>query len=150
MVLVLPTLHKLLSQLLALPKLHTAVLLTPEGQLISVASDPSRPKDKARIVAGVSGEVWQETREQGYGMVDSELGRILVLPVMKEHDPEVEAHEPLLLLALNSTDSVEWDNLLTKGKTLVDHLAPSVDNVRDRSRTAKSPTAIASPDRPCR
>jgi hypothetical protein len=73
MVLVLSTLHKLLAQLLALPELHTAILLTPEGQLISVASDISRPKDKARIVAGVSGEVWQETREQGYGMVESEV-----------------------------------------------------------------------------
>jgi len=73
MVLVLSTLYKLLFQLLDFPELHTAVLLTPEGQLISVASDPSRPKDKARIVAGVSGEVWQETREQGYGMVESEV-----------------------------------------------------------------------------
>lgn len=73
MVLVLSTLHNLLAQLLSLPELHTAVLLTPEGQLISVASDPSRRKDQARIVAGVSGEVWQETREQGYGMVESEV-----------------------------------------------------------------------------
>jgi hypothetical protein len=73
MVLVLSTLHNLLFQLLALPELHTALLLTPEGQLISVASDPSRPKDKARIVAGVSGEVWQETREQGHGTVESEV-----------------------------------------------------------------------------
>lgn len=73
MVLVLSTLHQLLAQLLALPELHTAILLTPEGQLISVASDISRSKDQARIVAGVSGEVWQETREQGHGMVESEV-----------------------------------------------------------------------------
>jgi len=126
MVLVLSTLHNLLFQLLALPELHTALLLTPEGQLISVASDPSRPKDKARIIAGVSGEVWQETREQGCGMVESELGRILVLPVMKD-GPEASGREPLLLLALNSTDAVDWENLQAKGKTLVDHLAPSVD-----------------------
>jgi hypothetical protein len=73
MVLMLSTLHNLLTQLLDLPELHTAILLTPEGQLISVASDPSRAKDKARIIAGLSGEVWQETREQGYGMVESEV-----------------------------------------------------------------------------
>lgn len=73
MVLVLSTLNSLLAQLLSLPELHTAILLSPEGQLISVASDPSRPKEKARVVAGVSGEVWQETREQGYGTVESEV-----------------------------------------------------------------------------
>jgi hypothetical protein len=73
MVLVLSTLHQLLAQLLVLPELHTAILLTPEGQLISVASDISRSKDQARIVAGVSGEVWQETQEQGHGMVESEV-----------------------------------------------------------------------------
>jgi len=147
MVLVLSTLHNLLFQLLALPELHTALLLTPEGQLISVASDPSRPKDKARIVAGVSGEVWQETREQGHGTVESELGRILVLPVIKDQDPEADDHEPLLLLALNSTDAVEWEDLLAKGKTLVDHLAPSVDNLRDPSRPSKSRAVIATPSR---
>ena len=73
MVLVLSTLNTLLAQLLSLPELHTALLLSPEGQLISVASDPSRPKDKARVVAGVSSEIWQETREQGYGTVESEV-----------------------------------------------------------------------------
>jgi len=147
MVLVLSTLHNLLVQLLALPELHTAMLLTPEGQLISVAADPSRPKDKARIVAGVSGEVWQETRDQGHGMVESELGRILVLPVVKDLDPEADDCEPLLLLALNSTDAVEWEDLHSKGKTLVNHLAPSVDKVRDPSRTTKSQAVISSPSR---
>lgn len=73
MVLVLSTLHNLLTQMLALPELHTAILLTTEGQLISVASDPSRPKDKARILAGVSGEIYQETKDQGFGMVESEV-----------------------------------------------------------------------------
>jgi hypothetical protein len=71
--LVLSALHKLLSQILSLPELHTAVLLTPEGQLISAASDPSRPKDDIRVVVGLCGEVWQETQEQGHGMIDSEV-----------------------------------------------------------------------------
>jgi hypothetical protein len=71
--LVLSKLHNLLSQILSLPHLHTAVLLTPEGQLVSVACDPYRPKDEIRVVVGLCGEVWQETRAQGFGMVDSEV-----------------------------------------------------------------------------
>jgi hypothetical protein len=78
MVLVLSTLHNLLTQVLSSPELHTAVLLTPGGQLISVAADASRPKDEARIVAGVSAEIWQETRQQGYGMVESEVSAHVV------------------------------------------------------------------------
>lgn len=69
----LSALHDLLSQVLSLPDLHTAILITCSGQLVSVACDPLRPKDEIRVVVGLSGEVWQETREQGYGMVDSEV-----------------------------------------------------------------------------
>lgn len=72
----LSTLHNLLSQVLSLPTLHTAILLTPTGDLVSVASDPSRPKDEVRIIAGLAGELWQETKDQGYGMVDSEVSYI--------------------------------------------------------------------------
>ena len=71
--LVLSTLHSLLSQVLSLPCLHTAVLLTPTGQLVSVASDPRRPKDDIRIVVGLAMEVWQETKEQDFGMIESEV-----------------------------------------------------------------------------
>lgn len=75
--LVLSALHNLLSQVLSLPTLHTAILLTPAGQLVSVASDPSRPKDEIRVVVGLSGEVWQETKDQGVGMVDSEVNQTI-------------------------------------------------------------------------
>lgn len=71
--LVLSSLHSLLSQVLFLPHLHTAVLLTPAGQLVSVASDPRRPKDEVRVIVGLAMEVWQETKDQGFGMVDSEV-----------------------------------------------------------------------------
>jgi len=45
-----------------------------------------------------------------------QLGRIIVLPV---EDPGAdmvftEEHQPLMLLALNSTDAVEWEELDTK------------------------------------
>jgi hypothetical protein len=42
------------------------------------------------------------------------LGRILVLPVVEEQDAQADAHEPLLLLALNSTDSVDWEDMQAK------------------------------------
>jgi hypothetical protein len=77
--LVLSTLHKVLAQVLSLPDLHTVMLLTTEGQLVSFASDPSRCRDDVLVAVGLSGEVWHETREQRYGMVDSEVsvGRFL-------------------------------------------------------------------------
>lgn len=71
--LMLSTLHTLLSQVLSPPHLHTAALLTPTGELVSFACDPGRPKDEVRIIVGLCGEVWQETRQQGHGMVDSEV-----------------------------------------------------------------------------
>ncbi len=69
----LTNLRTLLLQVLSLPALHTAILFTPEGQLVSFASDSSRSKDEIRVVVGLSGEIWQETKEQGIGMVDSEV-----------------------------------------------------------------------------
>lgn len=69
----LSNLRSLLLQVLSLPKLHTAVLFTPEGQLVSYASDPARSKDEIRVVVGLSGEIWQETKQQGIGMVESEV-----------------------------------------------------------------------------
>jgi len=71
--LVLSMLHSILSQVLSPPYLHTAILFTPAGELVSFASEPVRPKDEIRIIVGLCGEVWQETKEQGYGMVDSEV-----------------------------------------------------------------------------
>ena len=135
--LVLPTLHTYLSQLLCPPSIHTALLLTPEGALVSYASQinasapaftqgsqcspssstiisgtggtpsspssvksngssststpqdskpgsvasidtrtgpaPHRSKDEIRMVAGLGAEVWAETREEGEGMVESEV-----------------------------------------------------------------------------
>jgi hypothetical protein len=72
--LALATLHGLLLRILSPPNFHTVVLHTPAGELISAASDPPRPKDEIHIVVGLSGEVWKETKEAGFGMVDSEVG----------------------------------------------------------------------------
>ncbi|KAF9469697.1 hypothetical protein BDZ94DRAFT_1243052 [Collybia nuda] len=140
--LVLSTLHNLLSQVLYLPHLHTAILFTPAGQLVSVATDAARPKDEIRVVVGLAGEIWQETRQQGFGMVDSELGRIMVLPVdevpqepVQSQPPlqisEGEDHQPLMLLALNSTAAVDWEELQTKGRVLASHLAKPLSRYRE-------------------
>lgn len=80
-------LHSLLSQVLAPPHLHTAVLFTTSGELVSATSEPLRPKDEIRIVVGLSGEVWQETKEQGYGMVDSEVRPVLHLKCVHYQRP---------------------------------------------------------------
>jgi len=147
--LVLSSLHNLLLQVLSLPTLHTAVLFTPEGQLVSYASDPSRPKDEIRVVVGISGEIWQETKQQGIGMVESELGRILVLPVspLKEissgKDAESEENDPVMLVALNAKESVEWDELRIKAKELVYHLEKPVNQLR--GRLASSARVVSNP-----
>jgi hypothetical protein len=71
--LVLATLHRLLSQVISSPGLHTAALLTPNGQLVSYACDSTRSKDDVRLVVGLSSEIWLEVADQGIGMVDSEV-----------------------------------------------------------------------------
>ncbi|KAF9486363.1 hypothetical protein BDN70DRAFT_869872 [Pholiota conissans] len=133
--LMLSMLHNLLSQVLSPPNLHTAVLLTTTGDLVSYASQPSRPKDQVRIIVGLCTEVWQETKEYGCGMVDSELGRIIVLPVDEFSTGTQQVfsddHQPLMLLALNATDAVEWEELQLKGKALATHLAKPLGKFRE-------------------
>ncbi|TBU50022.1 isoprenoid synthase domain-containing protein [Dichomitus squalens] len=111
----LPNLRTLLSRVLDLPKLHTVVLFTPEGELVSYVSIPDRPKDRVRVIVGLSTEIWQETREQGVGRVDSQLGHLLVLPV--EAQKKDDDDDPPLLLTLNSETSVPWEELEVKKKT---------------------------------
>lgn len=72
-------LNGILSQVLKPPGLHTAILLTTAGQLVSVATDPNRSKDDIYVVAGLSGEIWQETRLQEPGTVNSEVRRSVKL-----------------------------------------------------------------------
>lgn len=76
--LVLSALTKLLAQVLAPPGLHTAVLLTAEGDLVAFASvPPTRVKDDVRVLVGLASEIWAETRADAAAgdasMVDSEV-----------------------------------------------------------------------------
>jgi len=140
--LLLSSLHNLLQQVLSLPELHTAVLFTPEGQLVSYASDSSKPKDEIRVFVGVSGEVWQETKQHGIGMVDSEIGRMIVLPVLPLKDnggankePVSDEGDPVMLVALNATETVDWDRLRISAKELVYHLEKPVNRLKGRLTT---------------
>jgi len=130
--LVLSTLHQLLSQVLSHPHLHTAVLLTPAGELVSVASSNERPKDDIRVLVGLSGEIWRETKAHGCGMAESELGRIIVTPVDDNDDLPYHGppHEPLLLVALNATESVEWRELHLKSRAIAGLLARPLKKYR--------------------
>lgn len=70
----LSNLRNLLSQAIS-PSLTTAVLFTPEGQLVSYAAGPHTTKDEVRVIVGLAGELWQESREDGMGQLDSEVFR---------------------------------------------------------------------------
>lgn len=209
--LVLQSLHNYLAQVLSPPSIHTALLVSPEGALVSYASQldcendqgsvssfgttptarameltadgpsggspdsfaggqtnsnasasastdsPShssaassvvrfkqlttlpgelparvRSKDEVRKVAGLSAEIWAETRgaEGEEGMVESELGRILVLAVEEPQENSGSAEEPLLLLALNGTTDADWARMSRKARKLAAYLAPSVNKQR--------------------
>ena len=69
----LSTLTKLLEQVVSSEDVHTAVLLTPGGELIAFASADPRPKDEVLVLVGLGGEVWAETKSAGEGMVESEV-----------------------------------------------------------------------------
>jgi len=145
-------LQALLTQALVPRHLHTAVLFTPAGELISFAVEPGRSKEEIRILVGITSEVWQETREQGYGMVESDLGRIIVLPVdevnTNQEQAFSQAHQPFLLLALNATDAVEWEELDNKGRVIAQRVSEPLSKFREllvspRSVPSTAPTSPA-------
>jgi len=90
------------------------------------------------MAAGLGAEVWAETRGEGEGMVESELGRILVLAV--EGDASGEETTPLLLLAVNGTMEADWDVMRVKARKLATFLAPSVNKHRGSMGTAVTTT----------
>ncbi|KAI6031359.1 hypothetical protein BKA83DRAFT_4199173 [Pisolithus microcarpus] len=165
--LVLQSLHNYLAQVLSPPSIHTALLVTPEGALVSYASQLDcendqgsthavnynnkgelgrvRSKDEVRKVAGLSAEVWAETRgvDGEEGMVESELGRILVVAVEEPREENSgSAEDPLLLLALNGTTDADWDRMSKKARRLAAFLAPSVSKQRGQMQPV-SPVSLA-------
>lgn len=77
LMLVLSSFNKLLSHVLAPPTLHTAVIFSPSGELIAFESSRARPKDDVRVLVGVASDIWAETRDDGEGMVESEVSSLL-------------------------------------------------------------------------
>ncbi|KAI8981179.1 hypothetical protein BD414DRAFT_420009 [Trametes punicea] len=136
----LTNLRALLSRVLAPPKLHTVALFTPQGDLVCYVSDPSKTKDHVRVLVGLSTETWQETRDQKIGMVECELGNLLVLPI--EVPKRAEDDEPPMLLALNSESSLPFDVLEAKARKVAEHLEKPVAQL---SRTLAAPSPPAGP-----
>ena len=88
-----------------------------------------------------------------------------MLPVEDSEEPLSDDHAPLMLLALNSTDAIDWEELqakvksiklyrmqihkcLVQGDQLAKHLAKPLSRFREHLAVVKSPSAVASPDRP--
>jgi hypothetical protein len=70
----LSALHNLLKQVLSQPYLHTSVLLTLEGRLVSTAHDPARSKDEIKVVVGLCAEAWKDAKGQEESvMLDSDV-----------------------------------------------------------------------------
>lgn len=135
--LVLSSLNKLLGQVLSPPGIHTAVLFTTNGELVSFASsNPDYSKDDVLVLVGLGTEIWNETREDGEGMVDIEevrgytecqgracnsyvsyvqIGRVIVYPIASDTS-QLQLPEPLVLVALNGNDKVEVGHMQLKVK----------------------------------
>ncbi|KAF8915095.1 hypothetical protein CPB85DRAFT_1295638 [Mucidula mucida] len=123
--LVLSNIHSLLTQVLEVPRLHTAAVFTPAGQLVCYVCDPIRPKDEVLLIVGLGEEVWH-----GSGVMESELGRIVVTPV-EDVERQDEDEEPLMLVALNATRDMAWADLQSKGQVLADVLSKSWSKHRE-------------------
>ncbi|KAI0035136.1 isoprenoid synthase domain-containing protein [Vararia minispora EC-137] len=147
--LVLSTLHKLLSQALS-SDLPTAALLTPSGQLVACAYSHDRTKDDVRVVVGLAGEVWAEVRD--VAAAESELGRIVVVPVQDTVPAngttapprgEGEAEQPLMLVVLCATDAIEWDDLEAKSYSILATNRHALDATSQRP--LRSDTVLTTP-----
>ncbi|KAJ8469515.1 hypothetical protein ONZ45_g8621 [Pleurotus djamor] len=187
----LSTLYAALNQVLSPPSLHTAILFTVSGQLISYASnlgsasshnhgfdsesesndasvsEPDipcpRPKDDIRVLVGLGGELWGETKDEDIGMVDCELGRLVVMPIFSLETPEAQRRsknkdpakdggeknddesprQPLMLVALNGTDEVSWNEMRTKAKSIASHFATPLSKYREYLAVAPFPASGA-------
>ncbi|KAG8946238.1 hypothetical protein FRC04_011984 [Tulasnella sp. 424] len=177
--LVLSTLTALLSQLLS-SYLHTAILLTPQGHLVAYSSDSSqitRSEDRIRVVIGLASEVWREGTkdaapsevnndgevvegdaevdeiddEDEIGMLECELGRVLVYPIYasqpkspsqttpKASGSSPSTRQPILLLALNGTDDEPWGLMHTKARALGKYLSEPLASLGEKLIPGTSP-----------
>ncbi|GJJ15061.1 hypothetical protein Clacol_009336 [Clathrus columnatus] len=79
------SLRKGLSSILSPSRMHTAILFTPSGDLIAHATNnTSITKEQLRVLVGLATEIWCETSEDGISMAESELGKILIVPMQSQ------------------------------------------------------------------
>ncbi|KZV67642.1 hypothetical protein PENSPDRAFT_653937 [Peniophora sp. CONT] len=145
--LVLSTLHKLLSQAIS-ADVHAAALWTPTGQLVACAHGRGRSKDDVRVLVGLAIEVWTEVK--GFAAAETEIGRIVVVPIEDAPAPEkgkdaekAEPAEPLMLVSLSASENVDWDALEKKAKDIAQLLAKPVGKIR--APLLAAPTKPAAP-----
>ncbi|KAF8508023.1 hypothetical protein BU17DRAFT_70937 [Hysterangium stoloniferum] len=119
-------LSKVLSSLLHLPRLHTAVLCTPSGDLISHAGvKDATYRDRLRVLVAVATELWREINDEDIGMAEGES--FSTLQTSRNLDPP-------FLLALNAKDDVEWYEMQIKARGVVNHLAVPLIEAGDHLR----------------
>ncbi|KAF8578943.1 hypothetical protein K439DRAFT_1638433 [Ramaria rubella] len=151
----LTALRKVLTAVLSPPRVHTAILFTPSGDLVAHATNPSaRSKDQLRVLVGLASEVWLEVGDEGIGMAESELGKVLVLPLhpkqqsrplrigrTSSRSPSNDSlpangspadGDPPLLIAVNALDDVEWAEMQIKAQGIANHLAGPLVEFEDR------------------
>ncbi|KAF9075027.1 hypothetical protein BDP27DRAFT_1443959 [Rhodocollybia butyracea] len=150
----LSTLHTYLSQVLDLPDLHTAILLTPAGQLVCYASDSTRSKEDVRVAVGITGGSFVEVEEHGYAILEAEgkphLGRIYVQAINELPDGKnnvaAEGWQPLMIVALAFTHGYDEASVQAKARAFADHLAKALHKHRDYLTAPKPPpSSISSP-----
>ncbi|KAF8508028.1 hypothetical protein BU17DRAFT_100057 [Hysterangium stoloniferum] len=129
-------LSKVLSSVIAPPRLHTAVLCTPSGDLISHAGvKDATYRDRLRVLVAVATELWREINDEDIGMAEGELGKIIILPIHNQHSRSRHSRpDPPFLLALNAKDDVEWYEMQIKARGVVNHLAVPLIEAGDHLR----------------
>ena len=81
--LVLSTLTKLLGQIIS-EDVHIAILTTTSGGLVSYETYGVQPRDRIRVLIGLSAEIWSKSREEEFGMAESEV-RVCIFNVFYTH-----------------------------------------------------------------
>ncbi|KAG9010312.1 hypothetical protein FRB94_010662 [Tulasnella sp. JGI-2019a] len=171
--LVLSTLSSLLAQLVT-PSLHTAILSTPQGHLVAFACDDIPvSEDRLRILVGLTSELWRdddtgsveeeeeisadrqhdpsseevENSDDQVGMLECELGRLLVLPIYalspeNKTPSETSEPQPVLLLSLNGVIDEPWGLMHTKARAVNKYLQDPLRTVGDRLIPSSSPSRL--------
>lgn len=131
--LVLSTFRRLLSQVLTgSDDLHTAVLATLTGNLVSYASEKEiQPtKSEIRTIIGLACEIWGEDEKEDSVMAETDVcqtfqairirlnvyplqksGKFFVQTIRPTNPPSTPKEAPLLLLCLSASEGTSWQEI---------------------------------------